>query len=62
MIAVLAGGVGGAKFLQGLVRVLGDERLTVVGNVGDHPHLKLQHVPPQPGALSSMWAGLFVEG
>ncbi|MEM2942976.1 MAG: 2-phospho-L-lactate transferase CofD family protein, partial [Candidatus Bathyarchaeia archaeon] len=62
MIAVLAGGVGGAKFLQGLVRVLGDERLTVVGNVGDDLDVMGLHVSPDLDTLMYMLAGLFDEG
>lgn len=35
MIVVLSGGVGAARFLQGLVQVVPQERLTVIGNTGD---------------------------
>jgi LPPG:FO 2-phospho-L-lactate transferase len=35
MIVVLAGGVGAARFLQGLVQVIPQERITVIGNTGD---------------------------
>ena len=35
MITALGGGVGAAKFLSGLARVLGDEPLTVIVNTGD---------------------------
>ncbi len=34
MIVVLAGGVGAARFLQGLVQVVPQERLTVIVNTG----------------------------
>lgn len=34
-VVVLAGGVGGARFADGVVRALGAERVTVVVNVGD---------------------------
>jgi len=34
-VVVLAGGVGAARFLNGLVRVIPPERITVVVNVGD---------------------------
>jgi LPPG:FO 2-phospho-L-lactate transferase len=61
MIAVLAGGVGGAKFLAGLVRVMGDEQLTVVGNVGDDLDLMGFHVSPDLDTLMYTLAGLFDE-
>src|SRR5712671_6388244 len=35
MIVVLAGGVGAARFLQGLVQVVPQNRLTVIVNTGD---------------------------
>ena len=34
-VAVLAGGVGAARFLQGLVQVVEPERITVIVNTGD---------------------------
>lgn len=34
-IVVLAGGVGGAKFVDGLAQSVGQEALTVIGNTGD---------------------------
>src|SRR6267378_1446480 len=36
-VAVLAGGVGAARFLRGLVRVVAPEDITVIGNTGDAP-------------------------
>lgn len=35
MITALAGGVGGAKLLSGLSRVMQPEKLTIIGNTGD---------------------------
>ena len=35
MIVVLAGGIGGARFLRGLLAVVGPGQVTVVGNTGD---------------------------
>ncbi|MBS7622397.1 2-phospho-L-lactate transferase [Candidatus Bathyarchaeota archaeon] len=61
MIAVLAGGVGGAKFLEGLVRVLDGERLTVIGNIGDDLDVMGLHVSPDLDTLMYMLAGLFDE-
>ncbi len=45
-IAALAGGVGGAKLVQGLADHLGPDRLTVIVNVGDDfDHLGLRICP-----------------
>jgi LPPG:FO 2-phospho-L-lactate transferase len=46
MIVVLAGGVGAARFLRGLVRVVPAEDVTVVGNTGDDFVVYGVHVSP----------------
>ncbi|MGH2794858.1 MAG: 2-phospho-L-lactate transferase, partial [Actinomycetota bacterium] len=46
MIAVLAGGVGAARFLRGLVRVVPAEEVIVVGNTGDDFIVYGVHVSP----------------
>ena len=46
MIVVLAGGVGAARFLRGLVRVAPAEDVTVVGNTGDDFVVYGVHVSP----------------
>ena len=46
MIAVLAGGVGAARFLRGLVRIVPAEDVTVVGNTGDDFVVYGVHVSP----------------
>ncbi|MFF7182630.1 2-phospho-L-lactate transferase [Streptomyces sp. NPDC008121] len=38
-IVVLAGGIGGARFLRGLKRAAPDAEITVIGNTGDDIHL-----------------------
>ncbi|MFE9046450.1 2-phospho-L-lactate transferase [Streptomyces sp. NPDC007818] len=38
-IVVLAGGIGGARFLRGLRQAVPDAEITVVGNTGDDIHL-----------------------
>ncbi|MEY9841356.1 2-phospho-L-lactate transferase [Streptacidiphilus sp. EB103A] len=38
-IVVLAGGIGGARFLRGLKQAVGEGEITVVGNTGDDIHL-----------------------
>lgn len=46
MIVVLAGGVGAARFLQGLVQIVPQERLTVIVNTGDDRDFYGLHVSP----------------
>jgi LPPG:FO 2-phospho-L-lactate transferase len=43
-VTVLSGGVGGAKFVQGLVGVMEPSDVTVVGNVGDDVEVLGLHV------------------
>lgn len=57
-IAVLAGGVGAARFLDGLVQVVPPERVTVIVNVGDDfEHLGLR-ISPDLDTILYMLAGL----
>lgn len=46
MICVLAGGVGAARLLAGLVQVVPPGEITVVGNVGDDVALHGLHISP----------------
>ena len=46
MITVLAGGVGGGRFLQGLVQVLPQREVTVISNTGDDLEMFGLHVSP----------------
>jgi LPPG:FO 2-phospho-L-lactate transferase len=45
-IAVLSGGVGGARFLRGLADVVEPSSVTVIGNVGDDVEVLGLHVSP----------------
>jgi LPPG:FO 2-phospho-L-lactate transferase len=45
-VTVLAGGVGGARFLQGVIDVIPPDRVVVVGNVGDDVEPHGLHVSP----------------
>jgi LPPG:FO 2-phospho-L-lactate transferase len=45
-VAVLSGGVGGARFVQGLVDVVAPAEVTVIGNVGDDLEVFGLHVSP----------------
>jgi LPPG:FO 2-phospho-L-lactate transferase len=57
-VAVLSGGVGGARFLRGLVEVVSPENVTVVGNVGDDLELWGLHVSPDLDSIAYALAGL----
>jgi len=46
MITALAGGVGAARFLQGLVKVVPEEEITVIVNTGDDIELYGLHISP----------------
>jgi len=46
VITVLAGGVGAARFLRGLVRVVPPEQITAIVNVGDDLVLHGLHISP----------------
>ncbi len=58
MITVLAGGVGAAKFLEGLVAVLPPERITVIANTGDDAELHGLHVSPDMDTVMYTLAGV----
>lgn len=50
-IVVLSGGVGGARFVRGLVDLVGPGDVTVIGNVGDDTELFGLHVSPDLDSL-----------
>ncbi len=59
MITVLAGGVGAARFLQGLIQVVhGEDNLTIVSNVGDDAEFFGLHVSPDIDIVLYHLAGL----
>jgi LPPG:FO 2-phospho-L-lactate transferase len=45
-VAVISGGVGGARFARGVVDVVDPRRVTVIGNVGDDVEVLGVHVSP----------------
>ncbi len=55
-VAVLSGGVGGARFARGLVETVED--VTVVGNVGDDVEVLGLHVSPDLDSILYALAGL----
>lgn len=54
----LAGGVGAARFLEGLIHVVPQERMTIIGNVGDDKEVHGLHVSPDLDIVAYTLAGL----
>lgn len=61
MIVVLAGGVGAARFLQGLVQIVPQERLTVIVNTGDDRDFYGLHVSPDIDIVMYTLSGIIDE-
>jgi LPPG:FO 2-phospho-L-lactate transferase len=57
-IVVLAGGVGAARFLEGLVQVVAPERITAIVNTGDDAEFWGLHVSPDLDIVTYTLAGL----
>jgi LPPG:FO 2-phospho-L-lactate transferase len=57
-VAVLSGGVGGARFVRGLVESLSPADVTVIGNVGDDVEVLGVHVSPDLDSVLYALAGL----
>jgi len=57
-VVALSGGVGGARFVRGLVDVAGPASVTVVGNVGDDLEVLGMHVSPDLDSILYALAGL----
>src|SRR5215469_13187399 len=58
MIVVLTGGTGGAKFVDGLRRVLPEDELTIVVNTGDDHLWWGLYVSPDLDSITYMLAGI----
>jgi LPPG:FO 2-phospho-L-lactate transferase len=58
MITALAGGVGAARFLTGLVRLVKGEDLTVIVNTGDDIDLFGLHISPDVDIVTYTLAGI----
>ena len=56
-IVALAGGIGAARFLRGLVRVVSSDALTVVANTGDDLRLHGLHVSPDLDTIAYTLGG-----
>ena len=61
MITALAGGVGAAKFLTGLVKLVKQEDLTIVVNTGDDIELYGLHISPDIDIVAYTLAGIVDE-
>ena len=61
MITALAGGVGAARFLTGLTRLVKDEDLTVIANTGDDIELFGLHISPDIDIVAYTLAGIVDE-
>ena len=57
-VVCLSGGVGGARFLRGLVEVVDPARVTIVGNVGDDLEVLGLHVSPDLDSILYALGGL----
>jgi len=61
VIAVLSGGVGGSRFLQGLVRVVPPGEVVAVVNTADDEEFFGLHVSPDPDIVTYALAGIVDE-
>ena len=61
MIVALAGGVGAAKFLRGLVEVIPPDTLTIISNTGDDIELYGLHISPDIDIVAYTLSGLVDE-
>lgn len=57
-VVALSGGVGGARFLRGLVEVVDPADVTIVGNVGDDLEVLGMHVSPDLDSIVYALAGV----
>jgi LPPG:FO 2-phospho-L-lactate transferase len=58
LYVALAGGVGAARFLEGLIRVVPQKRITIIGNIGDDAEFYGLHVSPDLDIVAYTLAGL----
>ncbi len=61
MIAVLSGGAGGSRFLQGVVQVVPPEDVVVIVNTGDDEEFFGLYVSPDPDIVTYALAGVVDE-
>jgi LPPG:FO 2-phospho-L-lactate transferase len=58
MIVALAGGVGAARFLDGLARIVPARELFIIGNVGDDAEIHGLHIAPDLDTVMYTLAGV----
>lgn len=58
LVVALAGGVGAARFLDGLARVVAPERIFIVGNTADDAEIHGLHISPDLDTVIYTLAGL----
>jgi LPPG:FO 2-phospho-L-lactate transferase len=58
MIVALAGGVGAARFLEGLIRVVPQNQLSIIGNIGDDIEIHGLHISPDLDIVLYTLAGV----
>jgi LPPG:FO 2-phospho-L-lactate transferase len=61
VVAVLAGGTGGAKLARGMLDAVGPGELTVIANTGDDVEVHGVHVSPDPDLVTYWLADLIDE-
>ncbi len=57
-VVALAGGVGAARFLDGLARVIAPERVFIIGNTADDAEIHGLHISPDLDTVTYTLAGL----
>jgi LPPG:FO 2-phospho-L-lactate transferase len=57
-VVALAGGVGAARFLDGLTRVIEPEHVYIIGNTGDDAEIHGLHISPDLDTVTYTLAGL----
>ena len=60
-VVALAGGVGAAKLLRGLVRIVPPDELVIIGNTGDDMELYGLHISPDLDIVMYTLAGIVDE-
>jgi LPPG:FO 2-phospho-L-lactate transferase len=58
MIVSLAGGIGAARFLEGLIHVVPQSKITIIGNVGDDIEIHGLHISPDLDIVLYTLAGV----